>query len=190
MTLEKIEYGDEGGKLPGWIGGPKGKAAVIVMQEWWGITDEIKRQAEYISEKQGVRVLVPDIYKYILRPLRSLALGLSVLAEEQGVFRPEPRVLSYLAHVFLTIEIDIRAVLLCPMRRQEFRQILHCQHHAWSASDLVSCQTRCHGRITLTVFLSINVASAISFMQSSTPELGVSKLSWCLSSVHPTTKTS
>jgi carboxymethylenebutenolidase len=63
MTLEKIEYGDEGGKLPGWIGGPKGKAAVIVMQEWWGITDEIKRQAEYISEKQGVRVLVPDIYK-------------------------------------------------------------------------------------------------------------------------------
>jgi dienelactone hydrolase len=62
MTLEKITFGDD--KIPGWVGGPKGKAAVIVIQEWWGITDEIKRQAEFISEKKGLRVLIPDLYKY------------------------------------------------------------------------------------------------------------------------------
>lgn len=61
MTLEKITFGDD--KIPGWVGGPKGKAAVIVIQEWWGITDEIKRQAEFISEKKGLRVLIPDLYK-------------------------------------------------------------------------------------------------------------------------------
>ena len=63
MTLEKIQFGEEGSKVPGWIGGPKGRPAVIVLQEWWGITDEVKRQAEYISEKKNLRVLVPDLYK-------------------------------------------------------------------------------------------------------------------------------
>ena len=63
MTLEKIEFGEEGSKVPGYIGGPKGRPAVIVLQEWWGITEEVKRQAEYISEKNNVRVLVPDLYK-------------------------------------------------------------------------------------------------------------------------------
>ena len=62
--LEKIDFGEEGSKVPGWIGGPKGKPAVIVLQEWWGITDEVKQQAEYISKKKDVRVLVPDLYKY------------------------------------------------------------------------------------------------------------------------------
>ena len=60
MALDKISFGDS---IPGWIGGPKGKPAVIVLQEWWGITEEIKRQAEYISEQKDARVLVPDLYK-------------------------------------------------------------------------------------------------------------------------------
>lgn len=61
MPLDKISFGPD--NIPGWVGGPKGKAAVIVIQEWWGITDEIKRQAEFISEKKGLRVLIPDLYK-------------------------------------------------------------------------------------------------------------------------------
>lgn len=60
MALEKITFSDS---IPGWIGGPKGKPAVIVLQEWWGITEEIKRQAQYISEETGSRVLVPDLYR-------------------------------------------------------------------------------------------------------------------------------
>ena len=62
MSLDVITFGDS---IPGYIGGPKGKPAVIVLQEWWGITEEIKRQARYISEqtKGGARVLVPDLYK-------------------------------------------------------------------------------------------------------------------------------
>lgn len=63
MALNKISFGDN---LPGWIGGPQGRPAVIVLQEWWGITDEVKRQAQLISEKKNVRVLVPDLYKCVL----------------------------------------------------------------------------------------------------------------------------
>ena len=61
MVLEKIAFGSK--NLPGFIGGPKGKAGVIVVQEWWGITDEVKRQADKISTTKNVRVLVPDLYK-------------------------------------------------------------------------------------------------------------------------------
>ena len=33
------------------------------MQEWWGVTDEVKRQANYLHEQKGYRVLIPDLYK-------------------------------------------------------------------------------------------------------------------------------
>ncbi|KAJ1454852.1 dienelactone hydrolase [Pelagophyceae sp. CCMP2097] len=48
--------------LPGLICGPVGAPAVICIQEWWGITDNIRAQALRLSEG-GFRVLVPDIYK-------------------------------------------------------------------------------------------------------------------------------
>ena len=53
--------GDE--KLPALVGGPKGAPAVIVIQEWWGLTDQIKATAEKLSKLGEYRVLVPDIYK-------------------------------------------------------------------------------------------------------------------------------
>ena len=34
-----------------------------MLQEWWGITDEIKRQATYLHDQKGYRILVPDLYK-------------------------------------------------------------------------------------------------------------------------------
>jgi|EP00908_Phaeocystis_cordata_P008120 carboxymethylenebutenolidase len=47
----------------GFVGGAKpGAPAVIVIQEWWGVTDTIKAHASKIGD-QGFRVLVPDIYK-------------------------------------------------------------------------------------------------------------------------------
>mmetsp|Transcript_11725 Transcript_11725/g.25033 ORF Transcript_11725/g.25033 Transcript_11725/m.25033 type:complete len:236 (+) Transcript_11725:103-810(+) len=58
-SAEKVEFG---AGLPGYVFGEKGKPGIVVLQEWWGITDEVKAQAESIS-KEGFRALIPDIYK-------------------------------------------------------------------------------------------------------------------------------
>lgn len=58
-AMEKVSFGEG---LPGYEAGPKGAPGVIVLQEWWGVTDIIKDQALMIS-KEGFRVLVPDLYK-------------------------------------------------------------------------------------------------------------------------------
>jgi len=58
--MEKISFGSA--NLPGYIVGPADAPGVILLQEWWGITDVIKEQAEMISQ-QGFRCLVPDLYK-------------------------------------------------------------------------------------------------------------------------------
>ena len=57
--LSPIAIGD----VSAYIGGPKGAPAVIVIQEWWGVTDGIKDKASKIADEGGYRVLVPDIYK-------------------------------------------------------------------------------------------------------------------------------
>ena len=59
-ALTKIEIGPK--KIPALIGGPKGAPAVIVIQEWWGVTDQIKVHALKVAAK-GYRVLIPDLYK-------------------------------------------------------------------------------------------------------------------------------
>ncbi|KAI9010378.1 dienelactone hydrolase [Phycomyces nitens] len=47
---------------------PKGtknvpNAAIIVLQEWWGVNDQIKRHAQRIADNTGAHVVVPDLYK-------------------------------------------------------------------------------------------------------------------------------
>eukprot|EP00976_Prorocentrum_cordatum_P096107 1190435-Prorocentrum_minimum.AAC.1 len=59
-TMEKITFGDG---LPGYICGPKGAPALLVVQEWWGVTDIVQEQAELLSTKSGYRCLIPDLYK-------------------------------------------------------------------------------------------------------------------------------
>eukprot|EP00959_Pyramimonas_sp_CCMP1952_P285440 5968136-Pyramimonas_sp.AAC.1 len=58
--MEKITFGDG---LPGYICGPKGAPALLVVQEWWGVTDIVQEQAELLSTKSGYRCLIPDLYK-------------------------------------------------------------------------------------------------------------------------------
>lgn len=58
-AMEKVTFGDG---LPGYEAGPKAAPGVVVLQEWWGVTDIIKDQALLIS-KEGFRVLIPDLYK-------------------------------------------------------------------------------------------------------------------------------
>ena len=48
--------------FPAFLSGQVGQPAVIVLQEWWGVTDMIKEHALKIAA-QGYRVLIPDVYK-------------------------------------------------------------------------------------------------------------------------------
>jgi len=57
--MEKVSFGDG---LPGYIVGPKGAPGLLVVQEWWGVTEIVKEQAQLLSTK-GYRCLIPDIYK-------------------------------------------------------------------------------------------------------------------------------
>ena len=58
--MERVSFGDAG--IPGYECGEKSAPGVIVLQEWWGVTENIKKQALFISSK-GYRCLVPDLYK-------------------------------------------------------------------------------------------------------------------------------
>lgn len=60
--MKKVTFGPNN-DIPGYETGDKTAPAVIVLQEWWGVTDNIKKQAEHISKTGGYRVLIPDLYK-------------------------------------------------------------------------------------------------------------------------------
>jgi len=60
-AMERVQIDSEH-NVTGLQVGPRDAPAVIVLQEWWGITEEIKGQALRLSE-QGYRCLVPDLYK-------------------------------------------------------------------------------------------------------------------------------
>ncbi|ORY97394.1 dienelactone hydrolase [Syncephalastrum racemosum] len=38
-------------------------AAIIVLQEWWGVNDQIKRHAQKLADSTGACTVVPDLYK-------------------------------------------------------------------------------------------------------------------------------
>jgi carboxymethylenebutenolidase len=57
----------DGGRVDGYLAEPAGpgKAAapgVVVIQEWWGLNDQIRGVADRLAE-QGYRALVPDLYR-------------------------------------------------------------------------------------------------------------------------------
>jgi len=60
--LSPINFGSNQ-DIPGFVTGVVGAPAVIVIQEWWGVTDQIKRTAAKLALEGEYRVLVPDIYK-------------------------------------------------------------------------------------------------------------------------------
>ena len=59
--MEKVTFG-EANNIPGYEIGDKSAPAIIVLQEWWGVTENIKAQAAQLS-KSGYRCLIPDLYK-------------------------------------------------------------------------------------------------------------------------------
>jgi carboxymethylenebutenolidase len=55
----------DGKKAPGYYTAPDGAAnapGVVMLEEWWGVTDHIKHTADELAQS-GFRVLVPDLYR-------------------------------------------------------------------------------------------------------------------------------
>eukprot|EP01135_Chromosphaera_perkinsii_P006155 Nk52_evm1s423 gene=Nk52_evmTU1s423 len=53
-----------GMECPGWLAGnPSAKAGVVVIQEWWGMNDQIKSTGERIAAAGDFKTLVPDLYR-------------------------------------------------------------------------------------------------------------------------------
>merc|ERR1711991_1251336 len=50
---------EDGTPVPAFVHGPPG---LIVIQEWWGITEQVKKQARDFGAT-GFRTLVPDLYR-------------------------------------------------------------------------------------------------------------------------------
>ena len=60
-----IEYKRPDGKtVNGYLAEPdqQGAPGVVVIQEWWGLDDEVKAVADRLA-KAGYRALVPDLYR-------------------------------------------------------------------------------------------------------------------------------
>ena len=59
---EMIEFPSNGHKASGYLAAPaKGGPGLVVIQEWWGLNDNIKQIAEQLAEA-GFVALAPDLY--------------------------------------------------------------------------------------------------------------------------------
>jgi carboxymethylenebutenolidase len=69
---EIIEFPSNGSTGGGYIaepaGGSAGTAGIIVLQEWWGLVDQIKRTVDRFAEA-GFTALAPDLYHGTTVPL-------------------------------------------------------------------------------------------------------------------------
>lgn len=57
--MEKIAFGSQ--KLIGYVCGPKKGRGIIVIQDWWGVTEITRNHANMLADK-GYRCLIPDLY--------------------------------------------------------------------------------------------------------------------------------
>ena len=77
----------------GYIGSPHNGAAstagIVVLQEWWGLVDQIKRTCDRFAEA-GFTALAPDLYHGTTVPLTEPdEAGKQMMALRDG--RPRPR---------------------------------------------------------------------------------------------------
>jgi carboxymethylenebutenolidase len=56
-----IDCPSNGGRAPGWLAGEGNATGVVVIQEWWGLNEQIKGTAERLAG-EGFVALVPDLY--------------------------------------------------------------------------------------------------------------------------------
>jgi carboxymethylenebutenolidase len=64
IQTEMVEFGSNGSTTPGFLARPKGNgpfSGVIVVQEWWGLNDNIKDIAQRFA-REGFAAFAPDLY--------------------------------------------------------------------------------------------------------------------------------
>ncbi|MGI9330877.1 MAG: dienelactone hydrolase family protein [Gammaproteobacteria bacterium] len=88
VESREIEYGQQGGEaLTGFLAMPAGGAddlpAVIVIHEWWGLNDNIRRVTERLAG-EGYRALAVDLYRGEVAPDPKTAMRLSSGLRKQG----------------------------------------------------------------------------------------------------------
>ena len=52
----------DGQSVNGYLAGPTTAQGIVVIQEWWGLNDQIKGVADRLAAA-GYRALVPDLYR-------------------------------------------------------------------------------------------------------------------------------
>ena len=65
LTRTMVEFKANGAMAPGYLVRPEGDGpfpGVVVIQEWWGLNDQIKRVTDRLAE-QGFVALSPDLYR-------------------------------------------------------------------------------------------------------------------------------
>ena len=50
-------------RVPGLVTPRASPGGLVVIQEWWGVNDQVKTTALKIAEATGCRVAVPDLYR-------------------------------------------------------------------------------------------------------------------------------
>jgi carboxymethylenebutenolidase len=63
LTTVTIQSKNKLGSLPGYINSSSQKAGLVVIQEWWGANDQIKKLAE--TWFPDFMAIVPDLYRGI-----------------------------------------------------------------------------------------------------------------------------
>jgi carboxymethylenebutenolidase len=61
--MESASFGPADAPITGYVCGDANAPGVVVLQEWWGVTENIKLQAQHLSKRGGYRCLVPDLYR-------------------------------------------------------------------------------------------------------------------------------
>jgi carboxymethylenebutenolidase len=59
---ERTTFGEG---VPAYVWGTPGQPGVVLLQEWWGVNEQVKRHAVKVASA-GFRVLVPDLYKGVI----------------------------------------------------------------------------------------------------------------------------
>jgi len=60
MAPEPLTFGSS---VPGYVCGPLGAPAVVLLSEWWGVNENVRSHATKLAALGPFRVLVPDLYK-------------------------------------------------------------------------------------------------------------------------------
>jgi carboxymethylenebutenolidase len=99
VVTQEVTFKSGDDEVKGYLAMPEGKGpfpAIVIIQEWWGLTDWIKENAEHFA-KQGYIALAPDLYRgKVARDMKTASKLSSGLPRDRAV-RDLKAATSYLA---------------------------------------------------------------------------------------------